>query len=66
VVLGGGTLQSGDPTVLARITAGVLTVAPDAVVRVLDVPPVFGAVVEALDKSGARPGALRKARSALR
>src|SRR5207237_1299295 len=54
VVLGGGTLQTGDPFVLERITAGVNNVAPAAQVRVLDVSPVFGAVSEAMRLAGAR------------
>ena len=66
VVLGGGTLQTGDPWVLGRITAGVTAVAPGAQVSVLDVPPVFGAVAEALHLAGARPAAQAKARAALR
>ena len=65
VVLGGGTLQAGDPEVLRRITVGVHATAPRAQVRVLDVPPVFGAVVEALTGAGATPTALRRARAAL-
>ena len=65
VVLGGGTLQTGDPWVFDRITTGVRAVAPEAQVSVLDVPPVFGAVAEALHLAGARRAAQAKARAAL-
>ena len=65
VVLGGGTLQTGDPYVLSRITAGVAAIALAAQVSVLDVPPVFGAVAEALHLAGARASAVTKARTAL-
>lgn len=53
VVLGGGTLQAGDPVAHDRITAGVRAVAPAAQVRALDVPPVFGALVQAWEATGA-------------
>ena len=66
VVLGGGTLQTGDPWVFDRVATGVRALAPDAQVSVLDVPPVFGAVAEALHLAGARPAAQAKARAALR
>jgi N-acetylglucosamine kinase-like BadF-type ATPase len=65
VVLGGGTLQTDDPTVLARVTAGVTATAPHATVRVLDVPPVFGALTEAYDHTPATPPARRRLRQAL-
>ena len=56
VVLGGGTLQTGDGEFLDQVTAGVTAVAPRARVAVLDVAPVFGAVVEALTTVGAARG----------
>ncbi len=52
VVLGGGVLQAGDGELLQHITDGVTDVAPAAQVRVLNVPPVFGAVVEAFSHVG--------------
>ena len=66
VVLGGGTLQTGDRGSSTGSPTGVRAVAPDAQVSVLDVPPVFGAVAEALHLAGARPAAQAKARAALR
>ena len=65
VVLGGGTLQTGDAVLHERVTAGVTAVAPRAQVRVLDVPPVFGAVAEAWTRIGAADTALRRIRRTL-
>ncbi len=64
VVLGGGTLQNGNGMVLDRVTAGIVAHAPHARVSVLRVAPVFGAVVEAFDRTGAdvaRLGAVKQA-----
>jgi N-acetylglucosamine kinase-like BadF-type ATPase len=52
VVLGGGVLQADDADLLRHIIDGVTAVAPAAQVRVLTVPPVFGAVVEAFQHVG--------------
>lgn len=65
VILGGGTLQTPAPALLAGITAGITAVAPAARVRVLDVPPVFGALTEALQAANATPTALRRLRMSL-
>jgi N-acetylglucosamine kinase-like BadF-type ATPase len=65
VVLGGGTLQTGNGVLHDRVAAGVVAVAPRARVSVLDVPPVFGAVVEAWATVGAPEAALRRVRRAL-
>jgi N-acetylglucosamine kinase-like BadF-type ATPase len=65
VVLGGGTLQTGHPPLLSRVTAAVTAVAPAAQVRVLDVPPVFGALAEAWAQLGATAAPLRRLRAAL-
>ncbi len=65
VVLGGGTLQAGDGGLHDRVAAGITAVAPRARVAVLDAPPVFGAVVEALTTVGAPAAALRRVRRAL-
>jgi N-acetylglucosamine kinase-like BadF-type ATPase len=65
VVLGGGTLQTGNGVLHDRVMAGVTAVAPRAQVGVLDVPPVFGAVVEAWAAVGAPRAALRRVRRAL-
>jgi N-acetylglucosamine kinase-like BadF-type ATPase len=65
VVLGGGTLQSGHRLLLERITAGLSDAAPKATLRVLDVPPVAGALASALTLAGAQPAAIERARSSL-
>jgi N-acetylglucosamine kinase-like BadF-type ATPase len=65
VVLGGGTLQTGDAVLHERVTAGITAVARRAQVRVLDVPPVFGAVAEAWTRIGAADTALSRIRRAL-
>jgi N-acetylglucosamine kinase-like BadF-type ATPase len=65
VVLGGGTLQVDAPAMHARIAAGVASAAPAARVHILDVPPVFGALTEALRTAGATPSAIRKLRGTL-
>lgn len=66
VVLGGGTLQSRQPQLLSRIEAGLAALAPKAVLRVLDMPPVVGPLVSALALAGADPVAIERARSSLR
>jgi N-acetylglucosamine kinase-like BadF-type ATPase len=52
VVLGGGVLQADDGELLRHIVEGVTATAPAAQIRVLTVPPVFGAVVEAFHHAG--------------
>ncbi|MFF0160644.1 N-acetylglucosamine kinase [Streptomyces sp. NPDC005263] len=53
VVLGGGTLQNDQVLLRDHITARLATEAPMARPRVLDVPPVAGALREALLTAGA-------------
>jgi N-acetylglucosamine kinase-like BadF-type ATPase len=65
VVLGGGTLQTGNGVLHDRVTAGIAAVAARATVTVLDAPPVFGAVVEAMTVAGAPAAALQRVRRAL-
>lgn len=65
VVLGGGTLQTGDQAVLDRIRERIAGIAPAAQVSVLDVSPVFGAVVEGFDRVGVGTVARNAARRAL-
>ena len=64
VILGGGMLQSKHDVLLDRVTARVLEKAPLAQIRVLDVAPVCGAVVDALRRAGAE-GARRRIKGAL-
>jgi N-acetylglucosamine kinase-like BadF-type ATPase len=53
VVLGGGVLASRPPLLLAEIGRELAAVAPGAVPRVLDVPPVAGAALLGLDQVAA-------------
>jgi hypothetical protein len=66
VVLGGAALQSGNVTLRSWIERQAVLVAPGAQVRVLDVPPVAGALASALELAGAGPAAVARARDALR
>jgi N-acetylglucosamine kinase-like BadF-type ATPase len=65
VILGGGTLQTGNAVLHERVTAAITAVTPRARVGVLDVPPVFGAVVEAWTHVGGSDAALRRIRRTL-
>lgn len=65
VVLGGRLLQSGNQVLLDRIRRRVAAVAPHAVVRVLETPPVAGALATALELAGASTGAQARARTQL-
>ncbi|HXJ63625.1 MAG TPA: BadF/BadG/BcrA/BcrD ATPase family protein [Actinomycetota bacterium] len=62
VILGGGVFRAGDTAFLGRIRAGIAEVAPEANVRTLDVPPLVGALLLALDAAGASAGAHTRAR----
>jgi N-acetylglucosamine kinase-like BadF-type ATPase len=66
VVLGGGTLQTGNGAVLSRVTEAITALAPRARVTELDVAPVAGAVVDALDRVGASDSSRRRVKAALR
>jgi len=52
VVLGGGLLMARDPLLIAWVTEGIAEGAPQATVRVVDVPPVAGAALLGLDQAG--------------
>ena len=62
VVLGGGVLAARDPLLTAGVTDGIKAGAPQATVRITDVPPVAGAALLGLDHLGAGPGAERRLR----
>jgi N-acetylglucosamine kinase-like BadF-type ATPase len=66
VVLGGGTLQHGPPVLLDAIRAGLAERAAGAQARVLDVRPVAGPVLEALELAGAGEDAAARVRATLR
>lgn len=64
VVLGGGTLQSGNGILIERIHELMHDAAPNVALQVLDVPPVVGALIEALVMAGATDEAQHRARAA--
>jgi N-acetylglucosamine kinase-like BadF-type ATPase len=66
VVLGGGTLQTPNALLHRRIAEQLARTAPRARPAMLDVSPVAGTVTEALELAGARPTAVRHARTQLR
>ncbi|GAA1987336.1 N-acetylglucosamine kinase [Catenulispora subtropica] len=65
VVLGGGILAAGHPRLAARVAAGFAGVAPRAVLRTVDLPPVAGAALHALGVLHQNPDTLRAARERL-
>ncbi|MFF0345110.1 N-acetylglucosamine kinase [Kribbella sp. NPDC004875] len=64
VVLGGGVLTAGHSVLLDRVTRLLADVAPKAVPRVVDVPPVVGAALLGLDRTAAGTGAQTRLRAA--
>ncbi|UQX89065.1 hypothetical protein M6D93_03455 [Jatrophihabitans telluris] len=64
VVLGGGLLQSGNPVLLDRVAEGITAVLPKAEIVVLTVPPVAGALRDALRRIGATSVVQNRARLA--
>ena len=63
VVLGGGVLTARNPLLTAAIERQLATAAPDAVPRIVDVPPVAGAALLGLDFLEADPAAERRLRA---
>jgi N-acetylglucosamine kinase-like BadF-type ATPase len=64
VVLGGGVLTAGHTVLLDRVTRLLADVAPHAVPRVVDVPPVVGAALLGLDRTAAGANAHERLRAA--
>ncbi len=64
VVLGGGILTARDPLLTDAIRAGLTAGAPQAVLRIVDVPPVAGAALLGLDHLAAPASAERRLRAA--
>jgi N-acetylglucosamine kinase-like BadF-type ATPase len=64
VVLGGGVLTARNPLLMSGITRQLAETAPDAEVRVIDIPPVAGAALLGLDSVGAPPAAAARLRAA--
>jgi N-acetylglucosamine kinase-like BadF-type ATPase len=64
VVLGGGVVTARNPLLMDGITARLAEAAPQAQVRVIDVPPVVGAALLGLDHVQAPPAAETRLRAA--
>jgi N-acetylglucosamine kinase-like BadF-type ATPase len=64
VVLGGGVLTAGHSVLLDRVIRLLAEVAPKAVPRVVDVPPVVGAALLGLDQTAAGASAQERLRAA--
>ncbi|GAA1144882.1 hypothetical protein GCM10009630_49450 [Kribbella jejuensis] len=64
VVLGGGVLTAGHSVLLDRVSRLLAEVAPQAVPRVVDVPPVVGAALLGLDRTAAGTAAQERLRAA--
>jgi N-acetylglucosamine kinase-like BadF-type ATPase len=64
VVLGGGVLTARDPLLTAELTQRFAAEAPQAVLRIVDIPPVAGAALLGLDHIGAPPAAQARLRAA--
>ncbi|MFF0269027.1 N-acetylglucosamine kinase [Kribbella sp. NPDC004536] len=64
VVLGGGVLTAGHSVLLERVSRLLAEVAPKAVPRVVDVPPVVGAALLGLDHTAAGTTAQERLRAA--
>jgi N-acetylglucosamine kinase-like BadF-type ATPase len=64
VILGGGLLTARDPLLTASVVDGIAAEAPKAEVRIVDVPPIAGAVLLGLDEVGLAATAEDKVRAA--
>jgi N-acetylglucosamine kinase-like BadF-type ATPase len=65
VILGGGVLQSGNPRLLHGIESGLREVGPGLEARVARSRPIVGAALAGLDRLGAPPAAVARAREEL-
>jgi hypothetical protein len=63
VILGGGVITARDSRLLDGIASRLAEAAPQAGLRVIDVPPVVGAALLALDHVGAVPEAETRIRA---
>jgi N-acetylglucosamine kinase-like BadF-type ATPase len=66
VVLGGSLMTARDPLLTGAITDRVTARIPDAIIRIVDVPPVAGAALLGLDHVGAPPSAAKRLRDGAR
>ena len=63
VVLGGGVLEAKNPVLTGAINRHLAKLAPTAVARIVDNPPVTGAALLGLDYLNARPAAAARLRA---
>ena len=63
VILGGGVLEARNPLLIGAITRRLAKLAPTAVARVVDAPPVTGAALLGLDYLNAPPAAAARLRA---
>jgi N-acetylglucosamine kinase-like BadF-type ATPase len=63
VILGGGVLEAKNPLLTDGIARRLAKLAPTAVARVVDAPPVTGAALLGLDQLGAGPAAKTRLRA---
>ena len=59
-------MTARDPLLAGAITDRVMAQIPDAVIRIVDVPPVAGAALLGLDHVGAPPSAAARLREGAR
>ncbi len=63
VIVGGSVATSRHPLLMRRLTERLAAELPHAGLRIVDVPPVAGAALLGLDRSGAGPAAAQRLRS---
>jgi N-acetylglucosamine kinase-like BadF-type ATPase len=63
VILGGGVLTAGHRPLMDQIEQDLKAIAPLAVIRVVTTPPVLGAALLGLDRTGAPPAAHERVRA---
>ena len=66
VVLGGGVLEARNDVLIGMVSSRLAALAPGAVPRVVDVPPVAGAALLGLDHRNAGPAAAQRLRESYR
>jgi len=64
VVLGGGLFRAGDQPFVDRVRAGILQVAPRALIQMLAAPPVLGAALHGVSELDLGPEAAARATAA--
>ena len=65
VVLGGGIIRARHERLMSRVESELAQCAPQAMLRIVDAPPILGAALLTLEAANAAPEALLRAASAL-